>query len=454
MNQTTGTLFMVRPSHFGFNPETAATNRFQSEAGIEGAARKAASEFEAVVIRLHAEGIETIILNDDPGAATPDAVFPNNWVSFHHTGQVIIYPMMNPSRRRERRPELIAELMERHGLDVNELAHLTSFESSGKFLEGTGSVVFDHTRRIAYAAKSPRTHPEPLKKLCGILGYRPHVFETYTPDRQPVYHTNVVMSLGNRFCVLCADLISDEDQRRNLQEELDASGHELITVTAEQMASFACNLLEVKNRKNDPFILISETAIRVLSTAQRKKLESRGILLPFALPVIETLGGGSIRCMVSEVFLPTKSGKNGITISKSPDAVQMEQLFALRWKVLRAPWNQPHGSEKDDQELQATQFIAAGPDGKVAGTGRLQQTAPGTGQIRYMAVDPNFQGKGIGRLLIRAMESEARSMGMTRLFLQARENAIPFYHAMGYEITEKSFVLYNSIQHYRMERTI
>src|SRR5688572_1666948 len=203
--QLPSAVLMVRPARFGFNPETATTNAFQREdtelsrGEIE---RRARVEFDLFAGRLRGAGVNIIVIEDTKEPRTPDAVFPNNWISFHHDGTVILYPMYSPLRRLERRRDIV-DRVRAAGFRVERVIDLSHHENQGRFLEGTGSIVFDHLHRVAYANLSPRTHVEVLKELCGLLDYKPITFRATDQHGQDIYHTNVLMSLGQQFAILC-----------------------------------------------------------------------------------------------------------------------------------------------------------------------------------------------------------------------------------------------------------
>lgn len=451
MNQTANTVMLIRPSHFGFNPETAFTNSFQQQGYQKNIAEKALSEFNAFAEALQREGIRTVIFEDIPTTNTPDAIFPNNWISFYEDGKVVLYPMESPSRRRERRSEIIESLQEIFGYRVNETIDLTSFEKKGKFLEGTGSIVFDHSNKIAYMAISSRSSREVLDQLCEQLDYRPFAFNTTDHLGKPIYHTNVMMSVGEKFVVVCLSCISGSSS--GLLSSLEKSSKAIVEISGDQMAAFAGNMLELRNQTGDPFIVLSDTAMKSLTNPQKRTLEQFATLLPIAIPTIERHGGGSVRCMMAEVFLPKVVSNNEVVIRSPKTYDEFEEYFALRWKVLRAPWNQPAGSERDDQEGISNHFMAV-QNGKIIGVGRFQELDAETIQVRYMAVDPEFHGKGVGKLLMKSIEVEASSKGYRKVFLQARENAVPFYLVNRYRLIEKTHLLFGSIQHFSMEKRI
>lgn len=449
MKQTADTLLMVRPARFGFNPETAGTNSFQQQESVS-TQEQAKEEFSAFADALERENIGTIIFDDLAKLNCPDAVFPNNWISTHPDGTMIIYPMHSPSRRREKRQDIIEELNDR--FRVKSVADLSSFESQGQFLEGTGSLVFDHLHKKVYMSESMRSHPKVLEKVAELLHYQPVVFKTSGPDQVPVYHTNVVMAVGTHSVIICSAWISDPQQREALMQHFEKTSRDIIEITAGQAMAFAGNMLEVRNRNGNPFTVMSSTAFRSLNKNQIKAIEKHSTPLTVSIPLIEKHGGGSARCMLAEIFLPEKTSKPVVNIREPLSRDEFESYFALRWKVLRQPWNQPPGTERDDQEQTSKHFMAVTGNGKIVGTGRIQFNSESVAQVRYMAVDPEFHGCGIGRKLMESMEEYSLLSGRTKIFLQARENAVPFYLSMGYTVTEKTFLLFGVIQHFAMEK--
>ncbi len=452
LSQTASTLLLVRPSCFGFNSETADSNSFQNDTSAINTQLLAEKEFASVVKLLNRESVTAIVIDDEATKKTPDAIFPNNWVSFHENGKVIIYPMEAASRRRERRQDIIEKVCEHAGVRPS-VTDLTAFEKKGHYLEGTGSVVFDHLNRKAYMALSSRSHRDPLEALSEELQYTTHIFETRDYTGKPVYHTNVMMSIGNRFAVVCDAVIPDKGSRFELLAVLERTGRQLVTIDGNQMNAFAGNVLEIKNEKGDPFILLSQQALGAFTSLQKKTLENFASLLPVSIPTIEHTGGGSVRCMVAEVFL--RKGKEEKVQIKSPvTSAEFEACYHLRWSVLRAPWNQPTGSERDDQESISQHFMAVLPSGKIIATARLQDKQPGIAQLRYMAVDPGYHNRGIGKQMLDYIEKAAFQSGYSTIFLQARENAVPFYRTRNYSLIEKTFLLYDEIQHYSMRKEL
>jgi hypothetical protein len=304
--QTADAVLMVRPASFGWNPQTQASNRFQrDEPGLASDANdRARAEFDALVQQLRGAGVTVTVADDAATPVCPDAIFPNNWVSLHADGTVVLYPMLARNRRLERRLEMIASLAAERLRAVERLLDLTQHESHGRYLEGTGSIVFDHARRIAYACLSPRTHQEPLAELCDELGYQPCTFTATDTAGVPIYHTNVMLSVGSRCTVVAAGAIDLHDRERVLSS-LAAAGRHVEIIDAAQMAGFAGNVLELRTANAGSALVMSATAHAAFGPAALARLEStvdRIVTAP--IPTIETLGGGSVRCMLAEVFLP------------------------------------------------------------------------------------------------------------------------------------------------------
>ncbi|MFM7176559.1 MAG: citrulline utilization hydrolase CtlX [Bacteroidota bacterium] len=452
MSQCADTLMMIRPSHFGFNPETAASNTFQNASNQTDLASIAQKEFDGMEQRLRNENIQIVSINDLPKSNTPDAVFPNNWITMHHNGQVVLYPMATANRRRERRPDILELLQDKFAFTIKEVIDLTQSENNGEFLEGTGSIVFDHINQLAFASLSQRTSSNVLNALCQKLDYEPISFASKLYDNTAVYHTNVLLSIGERHAVVCLNAIAEGKSKAKMIEMLELSAREVIDISEEQMFHFGANLLEVRNIHGDPFIACSETAVSKFSRDQISKLEHYATLLPCSIPNIEKHGGGSVRCMLAEVFLPQAKQLTSVELAKSQN--ELDACFQLRYEILRKPWSQPVGSERDELEGNSWHFMARNAQGSTIGTARLQWLDENRGQLRYMAVAENYQGKGIGRQLLQKAEKQAATLGMKSIFLQARENAVPFYKANGYQILEKTFVLYDEIQHFSMEKQL
>ncbi|GGK65927.1 citrulline utilization hydrolase CtlX [Rufibacter glacialis] len=299
-------VLLVRPASFGSNPQTAATNAFQQEvpAGTEAQVQqRALDEFNQFLLKLWAARIDAVVLDDVTDPATPDAVFPNNWISFHQGGKVVLYPMLSPTRRLERRPELLAQLQEEHGLPFTEVIDLTPFEDEGKFLEGTGSLVLDRQHKIAYACLSERTHREPLEVFCEKMGYRPIMFHAVDANGLPIYHTNVLLTVGADFALVCLEAIPDEEEQGFLLEALADTGKEILDLSLAQVKKMAGNMLQIRNKVGEPVLVMSEKAYKALRKDQFEELNSRTKMVRSDLRTIEAHGGGSARCMLAEIFI-------------------------------------------------------------------------------------------------------------------------------------------------------
>jgi hypothetical protein len=307
--QSADAVLMVRPASFGWNAQTAASNRFQPPVpvAVRDAGARAVAEFDALVAALAEAGVRVHACDDRAQPACPDAVFPNNWVSLHADGTVVLYPMLAPNRRRERRLELVEALEHGErgaGHRVERLLDLTHHELRGRYLEGTGSVVFDHPGRLAYACLSPRTDARVLDELCEELGYEPVTFAATDGEGVPVYHTNVMLSIGSGFVVVCAESVLPE-QRGALLERLASAGRRVVTIERRAMGAFAGNVLELRAADGARVLAASRRALACLPDAARATLAAcveRVVAVP--VPTIEDLGGGSVRCMLAEVFLP------------------------------------------------------------------------------------------------------------------------------------------------------
>lgn len=302
-SQCASTVLMIRPARFAANPETADSNRFQQSGVDVGTAAQARQEFDGLVSALRAAGVEVVVADDSPEPTKPDACFPNNWVSFHADGSVVLYPMMAPSRRAERRAEPI-EVLRAAGFGIERTIDLSPLEARDEFLEGTGSVVLDRCHRVAYACRSPRTTKGALAEFSKKLGYRMVTFEALGPDARPAYHTNVVMAIGEGFALVCSAAIPDRRQRARVRRELANAGHSPIEIGVDEMHGFAGNLLALRATDGSQVIAASEAAWAALAPATRVELERLARVVTAPIPTIERHGGGSVRCMMAEVFLP------------------------------------------------------------------------------------------------------------------------------------------------------
>lgn len=304
MKQITDTILMVRPARFGFNEQTAESNAFQNNDGRlspEQIMTQARAEFDGFVEKLRAAGVEVIVAEDTPTPVKPDAVFPNNWVSFHEDGLVALYPMNTPNRRIERREDIIAQVAQQY--EVKERWDLSHHELDGRFLEGTGSLLLDRPNKIAYACLGPRTDEGLLDEYCARLGYQKAAFHSVDGNGLDIYHTNVVMALGEDFVVICMDTVKNLRERALLLDLFEETGKAVIEISLDQMNHFAGNMLQVKSKMGPTYLVMSEQAYQSLTEDQIETLEEYTNLLPVPLYTIETYGGGSARCMMAEVFL-------------------------------------------------------------------------------------------------------------------------------------------------------
>jgi hypothetical protein len=299
------TLLMIRPVNFGFNEQTAGSNAFQNrDAEQQQVQDKALDEFDSFVAVLRENGVEVIIINDTPEPHTPDSIFPNNWVSFHSTGDVLLYPMQAENRRLERREDIIRQLEEM--FTVNHLIDLSRFEQHGKFLEGTGSMVLDRGNKLAYACLSPRTDIDVLHEFCKQTGYEPIVFHAFDKNGQAIYHTNVLMCIADRYVVICLDSITDAAERQRVVTPFFQTGKDIFDISFEQMNHFAGNMLEVFDKDGDSLLVMSASAYQSLDDRQIATLQQFSRIVYAEIPTIERNGGGSARCMMAEVRLPVK----------------------------------------------------------------------------------------------------------------------------------------------------
>lgn len=303
MKSLTHTILMVRPKHFGYNPQTADNNTFQQKITLENVAELAIAEFDQMVRTLKDHGIKVLVIDDADQPVLPDSIFPNNWFSTHESGIIYTYPMFAPNRRLERREDII-QYLEQHYQVVRRYS-LEVLEEENKFLEGTGSMVFDRSNQVTYACLSPRTDLRALDTFAMISGYKPVFFTAVDRDGIPIYHTNVMMAMGHDFVVCCLGAVVEKDKLQ-LIESFRKTNKEIIEISMEQMEQFAGNMLELKNAENQSYLILSETAHHSLSPQQRQQIEEHTKLLPIPISTIEKIGGGSVRCMMAEVFLPEK----------------------------------------------------------------------------------------------------------------------------------------------------
>lgn len=305
--QITNTVLMIRPVRFHMNEQTAVNNYFQEKIDLENEQinHQAQQEFDTFVQKLRLVGVKVIVVDDIYEQNTPDSVFPNNWISFHQNGNVALYPMFAENRRRERREDILDKI-EAEGFLIENVYDYTSAEQENIFLEGTGVMILDRVNRKAYCALSPRADEDLFIEFCEDFEYTPIIFHAYqqVDDKQAlIYHTNVMMAVGDTFAVICADSITDKKERKNVLAHLKDDKKDIIYITTQQMEHFAGNMLQVQG-DNSTYLVMSDAAYQSLTTAQINQLEQHTKILHTNLTTIETCGGGSARCMLAEVFLP------------------------------------------------------------------------------------------------------------------------------------------------------
>jgi len=309
MQQTTNSILMIRPVNFRMNEQTAVNNYYQESInGVlpETINTKAQKEFDDYVDKLRNIGVHVIVVNDRKETDTPDSIFPNNWVSFHENGDVGLYPMFAENRRLERREDIL-ETLEEKGFEIINIIDYTSAEEEQVFLEGTGSIILDRVNRKAYCALSPRADEDLFIEFCEDFEYTPVIFtsnQTINGERKAIYHTNVMMCIGETFAVICLSSIDDKKERKNVIKHLKEDGKEIIDITEKQVNNFAGNMLQVKAANNEPYLIMSQAAYDSLTVSQVKTIKKHTKVLSSSLETIETCGGGSARCMMAEVFLP------------------------------------------------------------------------------------------------------------------------------------------------------
>ena len=309
MKQSTNSILMIRPVAFRMNEQTAVNNYYQKV--LEGLLpatvnAKAQQEFDDFVAKLRSFGIDVTEIDDIAERDTPDSIFPNNWISFHENSDVALYPMFAENRRKERREEIL-DILEEKGFQIQNIVDYTSAEEDGYFLEGTGSMILDRINSKAYCALSPRADEELFIEFCEDFEFTPVIFEAFQNidgERKLIYHTNVMMSVGETFAVICADCIDDKKERKAVLDSLKKDKKEIILITEEQVNSFAGNMLELRGADDKRYIVMSSAAHNSLSTKQIAQLGKHGDILSSSLDTIEACGGGSARCMMAEIFLP------------------------------------------------------------------------------------------------------------------------------------------------------
>jgi hypothetical protein len=302
--QNTSHLLMIKPVAFDFNAQTAVNNAFQQQGSNKNAQQKAEQEFDTFVQKLTAAGVDVTVVKDTPVPHTPDSIFPNNWISFHQDGTIVLYPMYAVNRRAERKQHVLDSISAKFNL--NNTIDLSAHENNNLFLEGTGSMVLDREKKIAYACLSPRTNKTILKEWCQRMNYTPCAFYSVDENGGEIYHTNVMMCVADEYVVICLDSIPDAGERQYVIDTITKSGKQIIEIAYPQMNGFAGNMLQVQNAKGEKLLVMSSQAYTSLTREQIKKLESFNSILHSDLTTIETNGGGSARCMMAEVFLPEK----------------------------------------------------------------------------------------------------------------------------------------------------
>jgi hypothetical protein len=308
-SQLASSVLMIRPVRFESNPQTAASNRFQGKTDATPAEQHGAAllQFEALAAALRESGVEVIVVDDTPDPHTPDSIFPNNWVSFHADGRVVLYPMEAKNRRTERRTDVIEHLDADLGFQVTEVVDLSGHESDGHFLEGTGSMVLDRVNRVAYACLSSRTHLDVLGDFAQRMDYDIVAFDAVDRDGAPIYHTNVLMNVGEKLAVVCDESIVREEQRQAVLERLESTGHKVMRLDFDQLDAFAGNMLELRGSDGERIVAMSQQAFDSLREDQVELLERNGRIVTAAIDAIESSAGGSVRCMLAEVHLPRTS---------------------------------------------------------------------------------------------------------------------------------------------------
>ena len=307
-SQLTSTVLMIRPCRFESNPQTAESNRFQGKTGLSASDQQAAAlrEFDGLAAALKAAGVNVIVVEDTAEPHTPDSVFPNNWVSFHADGRVVLYPMEAQNRRMERRMDIIDKLVSGEGFQVSEIVDLSSHEASGDFLEGTGSMVLDRVNRIAYACLSSRTSLDALGDFAQRMDYEVVAFDAVDRDGVAVYHTNVIMNVGEQVAVICDEAIVREEQRKAVLGRLAETGHTVVLLSFDQLDAFAGNMLELRTADGDRVLAMSRQALASLDDEQLATLQHSARIVSAPIDLIESSAGGSVRCMLAEIHLPKK----------------------------------------------------------------------------------------------------------------------------------------------------
>lgn len=306
VRQTTSDVFLVRPASFGANPQTVSSNAFQQPTNDDPTEIQftALAEFDQMVAHLRSAGVNAIVFDDTHQPPKPDAIFPNNWISTDADGKVMLYPMQAENRRFERRDDIVERLSAEHGFHISAITDLSDLERSGNYLESTGSMVLDRVNHVAYAGLSDRTDPVALAEFAQLANYEIIAFTTAGADGRPMYHTNVMISIGAGFAVVCAETIVDAEKRHAVLQRLAESGRQVIEISLSQAENFSGNMIELATQAGNSLIVMSRRAHDSLSAQQLTVLERHGHTLALPIDTIETIGGGSVRCMIAEIFLP------------------------------------------------------------------------------------------------------------------------------------------------------
>ena len=308
MKQITNTILMIQPVVFRYNEQTAINNYYQhvlDGLSTEQTQKNALSEFNTFVDKLRKKGIDVIVVEDTKTPDTPDSIFPNNWVSFHESGNVAIYPMCAENRRDERREDILDILVDNYNFEINYVKDFTEFENHNKFLEGTGSMVLDRENKMCYASISVRTDEQAVLQWCDVFNYTPICFtanQDVEGERKEIYHTNVMMCVADKYVIICLDTIDDKDERKWVKGSLEDSGKEIIEITEDQKHRFAGNMLQLMG--DEKYLVMSKSAYDSLTEIQIERIEKYNPIISSSLDTIEACGGGSARCMMSEIFLP------------------------------------------------------------------------------------------------------------------------------------------------------
>ncbi|TMI86207.1 MAG: amidinotransferase [Bacteroidetes bacterium] len=303
--QTTSHILMIRPVNFAFNLETAGNNAFQIRNDAKDVQKMALKEFDDFVSLLKENNVDVLVVEDTPHPHTPDSIFPNNWVSFHQDGTLLLYPMFASTRRAERKEHVLDEIDRR--FRITNKIDLSHYEKKNLFLEGTGSMVLDRENKIVFACLSPRTNKKVLDDFCNKMNYEPVSFTAVDSSGMPIYHTNVMMCVADRYVVICLDSIINHDEKARVTEAIQKTGKEIIDISYEQLSAFAGNMLQIENRQGEKLLVMSTQAYRSLTEKQVQKLNTYNRVIYASLTAIESTGGGSARCMMAEIHLPVLS---------------------------------------------------------------------------------------------------------------------------------------------------